>query len=182
MVILGRSTLHTESPATYREARSQVMQFKGTVFKVHGPACRTFAAGVAAVLASLGSALAQPTESLMVDVGPCVGIESAEQRFACYEQRVDTALRSRFSTTGAAAAARPAAQSDEIVATVTSVNEIVPNRLQVTLDNGQVWRQTATRRYPLRAGHEVRISQANLGGYRLSAESLGGFIRVEQVR
>jgi hypothetical protein len=194
------------------------MKFEEDVSKVRGAGRRALAAGVAAVLALSGSALAQQAESLMVDVGECIGIESAEQRFACYEQRVDTALRAHFSTAGAAAAqpaqapraggaptsrealppaaaaqavpippaaSRQAAPSDadsEIVATVASVLEVVPNRLQVTLDNGQVWRQTATRQYPLRPGHEVRISHAGLGGYRLAVEELGGFIRVEQVR
>jgi hypothetical protein len=207
MVILGASTLHTESPAIDRQARSQVMHFEQTVSRVHGAARRALAIGVAAVFVLPGSALGQQADSLMVDLGPCVGIESAEQRFDCYEQRVDAALRARFGTAGAAASpapqvpasrgsatgregapppaaapARPTDTADEIVATVASVLEIVPNRLQVTLDNGQVWRQTATRQYPVRQGQQVRISQAGLGGYRLTVEELGGFIRVEQLR
>ena len=35
--------------------------------------------------------LAQPEQRLMVDVGPCVNIQSTLERFECYESRVDAA-------------------------------------------------------------------------------------------
>jgi hypothetical protein len=52
----------------------------------------------------------------------------------------------------------------------------------VTLDNGQIWRQTVASRYPLQVGHQVRIYRGAIGGYRLSVEELRGFIRVERVQ
>jgi len=74
------------------------------------------------------------------------------------------------------------AEPEEIFGTIAEVRETVPNSWLITLENGQVWRQTLPRRYPLRVGHEVRIYMARLGGYRLSAIPLKGFVRVERVR
>lgn len=47
--------------------------------------------------------LAQPEQSLMVDVGPCINIQSTLERFDCYESRVDAARNS-----GDSAATTPA--------------------------------------------------------------------------
>jgi len=59
----------------------------------------------------------------------------------------------------------------------------VPNTLLITLDNGQVWRQTQPEPYPLRVGHDVRLYSTNWGGaYRLTAANLHGNIQVERVR
>lgn len=43
-------------------------------------------------LAISGTAGAQSSGSMMVDVGPCIRLESAIQRFACYEQQVENTL------------------------------------------------------------------------------------------
>ncbi len=43
-------------------------------------------------LFGLAPALAQDSRSVTVDVGECVELESAEDRFACYEAQVDAAL------------------------------------------------------------------------------------------
>jgi hypothetical protein len=74
------------------------------------------------------------------------------------------------------------AEIEEIFGTIAEIRETVPNSWLITLENGQVWRQTLPRRYPLRVGHEVRIYTARLGGYRLSSVPLNGFVRVERVR
>jgi hypothetical protein len=57
----------------------------------------------------------------------------------------------------------------------------VPYCHLLTLEYGQVWRQTLPKFYPLRDGQEVRIYEGRLG-FRLAAEEFGGFIRVERVR
>src|SRR5690606_40210340 len=41
------------------------------------------------------SAAAQTRDSLEVDVGACVGLDSPEERFACYERSVEAARRAR---------------------------------------------------------------------------------------
>jgi hypothetical protein len=71
----------------------------------------------------------------------------------------------------------------EIVATVTELHETVPNAWLITLDNGQVWRQNVPQRFALKTGQQVTLRGSKWGAsYRLSADTLGGFIQVEQVR
>ena len=65
---------------------------------------------------------------------------------------------------------------------VAELRETVPNSYVITLDNGQVWRQTRPLAYPLREGHEVRIYTTGMFGYRLTNRELRGFIAVERVR
>jgi hypothetical protein len=66
---------------------------------------------------------------------------------------------------------------------VASLREIQPGRLEVTLANGQVWRQTNSDRYNLMVGHEVKIYPTAFGEYyRLSSAKARGFIQVQRVR
>jgi hypothetical protein len=69
----------------------------------------------------------------------------------------------------------------EVVTRVAELRETVPNTWLITLDNGQVWRQTRPEPYPLRLGYEVRIYSSKWG-YRLTHRQLRGFIQVERVR
>jgi len=79
--------------------------------------------------------------------------------------------------------ARDLEQRTELVATVVSVRETIPNSYTITLDNGQVWRQNRPEYYPLQPGHEVRIYPGKIGdSYRLTAPFLRGWIQVERVR
>jgi hypothetical protein len=84
-------------------------------------------------------------------------------------------------------AAREAQEAEapvaEIVATIVTVRETVPNYRTITLDNGQIWRQTRSEFYPLQPGLEVRVYPANWGGsFRLTAPRLKGDIQVERLR
>jgi hypothetical protein len=81
--------------------------------------------------------------------------------------------------------ATEAASGTEIIGTIAALAERVPNQYVITLDNGQVWRQSVPERYPIRVGQRVRIYPGRWGSsnrYRLAAEELGGFIQVERVR
>jgi hypothetical protein len=74
-------------------------------------------------------------------------------------------------------------EAQQFVSNVTAVREIQPGRLEITLANGQVWRQTSSDRYPLAVGHEVRVYPTRFGDYfRLSASELRSFVQVERVR
>jgi hypothetical protein len=93
-------------------------------------------------------------------------------------------LRARDAERTVAAAEPEADAPSDIVATVATLRETLPNSYLITLDNGQVWRQTRPEPYPLRQGAAVRIYTTKRwrGSYRLSVEGLAGFIQVEQVR
>jgi hypothetical protein len=71
----------------------------------------------------------------------------------------------------------------ELTSSVAAVREIQPGRIEVTLENGQVWRQTNSDRYDLLVGHEVKLYPTGFGRYfRLASTTLRGFIQVERVR
>jgi hypothetical protein len=71
----------------------------------------------------------------------------------------------------------------DIVASVSELHETVPNAWQITLDNGQVWRQTIPQRFALKSGQRVTLRGSKWGSsYRLTADTLNGFIQVERVR
>ena len=144
-------------------------------------------------LAAAHAATAQETDNVTVDVGECTDLESPEERFACYEARVEAELRKRDPAAVAAGAERPAdaappAQTTdeeprEIVSTVAAFRETVPNSYVITLENGQVWRQTFAERYSLRVGQSVTLSPTRWGKrFRLSAEGSNSNIQVERVR
>jgi hypothetical protein len=71
----------------------------------------------------------------------------------------------------------------EVRARVTELRETVPNAFLITLDNGQVWRQTRAEPYKtLRVGQEVRIYFSRWRSYRLDSPQMSGFLQVERVR
>ena len=71
----------------------------------------------------------------------------------------------------------------EFTSSVTALREIQPGRVEVTLANGQVWRQTHSDRYALLVGHEVKVYPSGFGEYyRLSSLESRGFIQVERIK
>jgi len=152
--------------------------------------------GLAAIVASaaaVGLATAQaPGPAVSVDVSECVKLTTPEERLACFEAQVEGA-----KTATPAPAASGSQGSDavefgtagdeepevaEIQARITDLRETVPHSYVITLDNGQVWRQTVPKYYPLQAGHPVRIYYSRWRSYRLTNDTLKGFIQVERVR
>ena len=74
-------------------------------------------------------------------------------------------------------------RGQELVARITGIKELNPNRHIITLENGQVWEQTATKRFALATGDEVRIYPSRWGNsYRLGSMSHNGFIQVRRLR
>jgi hypothetical protein len=168
----------------------------------------------AGVLAALGSAQAQETGKVMIDVAECIKLDAPEARLACYESRVAAmfgeraaqaaAVRPAPPVSAAAAAVRQSQQAEappaaapavrrpqqaealpaeEIVSRVKELRETVPNSYVITLENGQVWRQTVAKQYRLRPGMQVRIRGTHWGSAsRLTADEINSYIQVERVR
>jgi len=163
-------------------------------------------AGVVAGSWLARAALGQDPGSVTIEVGECIELATPEQRLACFEAQVEAA-RQDPKPAAAARAPEPAAASTavavgaataeqagsgsrrdepetpplEIFAKVTELRETVPNAYLITLDNGQVWRQTRPLSYPLRPGSEVRIYETRWGT-RLTNPEARGFIQVERAR
>ena len=150
------------------------------------------AAAVLAGTAALQPASAQePAGTVSVDVSECVKLTTPEERLACFEQQVAGARTSPAAPGAAAPPSSAAAASNgssdastrpDIQATIVELRETVPSAFLITLDNGQVWRQTVPKVYPLREGDRVRIYYSRWRAYRLTNEELKGFIQVDRAR
>lgn len=99
------------------------------------------------------------------------------------EAPVQSAAPTGVAAFGLREEADPDATPEELLGTVASVREFAPNQLVVTLSNGQIWRQSNSKRYPLKEGQSLRIYATRWGNdYRLTVQELGGFIQVERVK
>jgi hypothetical protein len=68
-------------------------------------------------------------------------------------------------------------------AKIAALRETVPNAFLITLDNGQVWRQTRPDPYlSMKVGQDVQISFSRFRSYRLTSPDMRGFVQVERVR
>src|SRR5690606_32171014 len=128
----------------------------------------------------------QEEVSLLVEVGPCLNLESTLDRFACYEKQVDLAKENSESINSTSNLSLNSAEtevqlptlatrqeyedsfglpeepkdpdeSESLESTITNLRETLPNYWIITLENGQVWRQMNGKIYPLVKGQEIRI-------------------------
>jgi hypothetical protein len=139
-------------------------------------------------------------ERLTVEVGECVDLPTPEQRLAGSAAPAATSAAAPVAATIAVPASssapeefgfrqrRPEPEEEEppppeIRARVAELRETVPNAFLITLDNGQVWRQTRPDSYlSLKVGQEVRIYFSRWRAYRLDSPQMRGYLQVERVR
>jgi hypothetical protein len=151
---------------------------------------------MAAVVVASAAVIQLGVAQVSVDVSDCVELTKPEDRLACFEAQVEAARDAppaqRAPGAGGTAAGGSASSGrdaesrsetqEDIVAKVTELRETVPQAYLITLDNGQVWRQTVPEFYPLRQGSDVRIYVSRWRAYRLTSPVLRGHIQVERVR
>jgi hypothetical protein len=124
-------------------------------------------AGAAVIWAVAGHA--QPAD-VNIEVSECIALESELERYACFERLTEAAL------------AEPA-PPEEIRSAIAALDERRPNEHLITLENGQVWRQSLAKRYPLRVGQAIRIYPTRWGdSFRLTAIESNGYIQVERMQ
>jgi hypothetical protein len=143
-------------------------------------------------------ALAQG-DTLRQELAKCSRIAEVTTRVACYdalarpqqdEPRVETAtatappLASRPAPLEAKAPREPTQRSgEELTAKVTALKEIQRDKLQITLENGQVWQQTVGKPFLLRANDTVRIAATGWGrSFRLEVVGHSGYIQVSRLQ
>jgi hypothetical protein len=120
----------------------------------------------------------------------CLELGDDRQRLACYDNHAR-----RLVETGTAAPEReapaafglqpttPAWQLDAIESRIVHIKNLAHGRRQITLKNGQVWKQLESRSRPrLEPGVQVRIRRAALGSFLLSRPDTGGALRVKRIR
>jgi hypothetical protein len=75
------------------------------------------------------------------------------------------------------------AGSETLIDVVSSARRVEPTKWLLTLQSGQVWRQTVGKDYLVRPGDQVRISSSDWGNdFRLSVEGRRGYIQVSRVQ
>lgn len=190
-------------------------------------------AAVCTLIALMAFQAQAQTAGVYVDIGPCMAMESDEERYACYDlleaqiraaqtrevslptvsiprntrqqqapvnevvdavedsantvETIDGFGRESVSTTRNREASARVLETEEgdneLVDTVTNLDERIPNQWEITLASGQVWHQINSKRYRLREGMEVRIYPSPFGGsFRLTAANVNGFIQVRRVQ
>lgn len=77
-----------------------------------------------------------------------------------------------------------ARQNQELISNIVEIEQLRARKVQLTLANGQVWRQKNIANYRLRVGYEIRIYPSGWGSnsFRLSSRRLGGYIPIERIR
>jgi hypothetical protein len=95
-----------------------------------------------------------------------------ERLFGRSAEARDRALRDAYGVSTAS----------EIVAFATAVERGRDERLVVTLDNGQVWRQMESRVFLIRVGQQVRVREGALGAFYMNPVDGGRAARVQRTR
>lgn len=131
---------------------------------------------------------AQAAVGVSIEVSECIELQSDLERYDCYERLTEAALSAQASgeTPGPPNPTGRASERqapDEVRSSISVLDERRPNEYLITLENGQIWRQSIAKRYPLRVGQDVRVYATRWGGsYRLSTIAANGFIQVERVK
>lgn len=89
--------------------------------------------------------------------------------------------RSATSTEEALRDAYGVEKVDSLSEEVASVRRTADRKLEVTLANGQVWRQTDGEKTSIRAGDTIVIQAGAFGAYYLRREGQGRSVRVKRI-
>ena len=148
------------------------------------------------LLALLMLSVAWPAFAVDDAFSQCRQIEDVEERVTCYDDLVDSrnaaasdevpSAQSLFGTDDAEArqiveTTLAIEQIDQIEARVAEVRESAGEKLIVTLDNEQVWRQLDSKPLLLKSGETVIIRKASFSSFLLEKSSGSRSIRVKRV-
>jgi hypothetical protein len=144
----------------------------------------------ATLTANMVYASTQTHAELMAPFSACKKIKQDSQRLACFDVAVDqlqpNAKKMPEQNTSAHVANNglfglehkkySENAASEIEVTVVKVKKNPYGYLKFTLDNGQVWIQTTTRRLKLKTGERIRIERSLLGSFKVyKLESNAGY-------
>lgn len=98
----------------------------------------------------------------------CRDIDDNDKRLACFDEYVGK----RFLTVEQI--------EEESAETVTAVTKSSAGRLTITLENGQVWRQSDSKSFRISVGDAVVVRAKSLGSFMMSKEGSSRSIRVKR--
>ena len=126
-----------------------------------------------AVLATGFSApQATAADSLQAKLQRCSQFSDDQKRLACYDKLTGSQEQQQAVDEA----------PDAITATITKTEEGAYGKTVFTLDNGQVWRQTGTKRSILRAGEQVTVERGALGSFMMRKATGGRSLRVKRIK
>lgn len=119
-------------------------------------------------------------------------LERAEREVAATGGEARIATPAAPATLGSEQVARRAgvrptsAEAERLLAMIVASERTHPNRLQVYLEDGQVWRQIQGDTQVVELRRDARLSAeiwpSGLGGYRMRLPSIGRVLKVERIR
>jgi len=139
------------------------------------------------------TALAE-ADTLRQELGQCAAISEIPARVACYDALARPAQDLPRTRPPAATRAEEPGQRESkpesrgtreeaLLSRVTSFKEVQPDKLQITLENGQVWQQTVGKAFLLRVNDTVRIAGSGWGrSFRLTIDGHPAFIQVSRLQ
>ena len=135
------------------------------------------------------------SDKLQLDLNRCAAIADINSRVACYDglarpQPEKPQGKAPQAAVGAATSGPPQARSEPreqreeaILEKVTSLKEVEPDKLRITLANGQVWQQTVGKAFLIRTNDTVRIAASSWGrSFRLTVDGHPEYIQVTRLQ
>lgn len=116
----------------------------------------------------------------------CADIENVNARVACYDKAMER-IESSDSVESVAPERGPEKEKAKtkdtaITATITAVSELSRGNFQISLDNGQVWRENRPdRSSSYKVGDRITISEGSLGSHRLKSHRTGLINKVHKI-
>lgn len=136
-----------------------------------------------AVLATGFSApQATAADSLQAKLQRCSQFSDDQKRLACYDKLTGSLQQHAEKQFGQEQQQAVDEAPDAITATITKTEEGAYGKTVFTLDNGQVWRQTGTKRSILRAGEQVTVERGALGSFMMRKATGGRSLRVKRIK
>jgi hypothetical protein len=127
---------------------------------------------------------AEPVEPAAAAVAPVAAKAGASEDATGVEKSVAGSAADGAEAFGEEHLDRDAEESPVLRATVVDVTRAWDDSLSFHLDNGQVWRQIESRRfpYPKNGEFEVEIARGMMGEYRLRVGGESRMVRIRRVK
>ncbi|WP_308367018.1 MULTISPECIES: hypothetical protein [unclassified Microbulbifer] len=121
-------------------------------------------------------------DSLADQMQRCAGMQNDSERLACYDA-LGSSLEQRAEQSFGREQQQIAEEApDSINATIAEIRDAAYGKLQITLTNGQVWRQNDSTRVNWKSGDMVIIERALFGSFFMKQADGGRSMRVKRVK
>ncbi|WP_143735738.1 hypothetical protein [Microbulbifer mangrovi] len=121
-------------------------------------------------------------DSLQAQLQQCSQFSNDKKRLACYDKLTGSLQQHAEKQFGQEQKQAVEEAPESITATITKVDDGAYGKLIFTLDNGQVWRQTDTKRSILRDGDQISIERGAFGSFLMRKATGGRSMRVKRVK